>query len=95
MDSRISKVGLYVALAAFTGVMALPFFWMIITSLKPPAETIQYPSTWWPREFRWENYRDAWDAAPFGRFYFNSFVTATAATALQVALRSSWPTPSP
>lgn len=86
MDSRLSKVGLYAALAAFTGVMSLPFFWMIITSLKPPAEIIQYPPAWWPREFRWENYRDAWNAAPFGRFYFNSIVTATAATALQVGL---------
>ncbi len=86
MESRLSKAGIYAALVAFTGLMALPFFWMFITALKAPAEIIQYPPAWWPREIHWENFLDAWRAAPFGRFYFNSILTATAATALQVGL---------
>jgi ABC-type glycerol-3-phosphate transport system permease component len=86
MDSRLSKAGIYAALVAFTGLMALPFFWMFVTALKAPAEIIQYPPAWWPREIRWENFLDAWRAAPFGRFYFNSILTATAATALQMVL---------
>ncbi len=65
-------------------ILGLPFFWMIITSLKPVQEVIVYPPRWLPQEVRLENFVDAWQAAPFGRFYFNSIVTGVATTVLQV-----------
>lgn len=65
-------------------ILGLPFFWMIITSLKPVQEVIVYPPRWLPQEVRLENFVDAWQAAPFGRFYFNSIVTGVATTILQV-----------
>ncbi len=65
-------------------ILGLPFFWMIITSLKPVQEVIVYPPRWLPQEIRLENFVDAWQAAPFGRFYFNSIVTGVATTVLQV-----------
>lgn len=64
--------------------LATPFFWMIATSLKSSVEIAQYPPSLWPKTLRWENFRDAWQAAPFGRFYFNSVVTGAATTALQI-----------
>jgi ABC-type glycerol-3-phosphate transport system permease component len=69
-----------------TGLLALPFFWMVATSLKPLSEVTVYPPTWWPSEIRWSNYAEAWNAAPFGRFYVNSLVAGIGATALQVLL---------
>lgn len=65
-------------------ILGLPFFWMIITSLKPVQEVIIYPPRWLPQEIRLENFVDAWNAAPFGRFYLNSIVTGVATTILQV-----------
>ena len=76
----------YLALAAITGLLVFPFAWMVLTSLKPLPQVTAYPPTWFPSEFRWENYRDAWNAAPFARFYVNSAVTGVAATALQLAV---------
>lgn len=76
----------YACLVVAAGLVGLPFFWMIVTSLKSPAEIVQYPPTWWPGRIRWENYAEAWQAAPFGRFYLNSVVTGAAATVLQVVL---------
>ena len=64
--------------------LATPFFWMIATSLKSSVEIAQYPPSLWPKTLHWENFRDAWQAAPFGRFYFNSVVTGVATTALQI-----------
>lgn len=65
-------------------ILGLPFFWMIITALKPVQEVIIYPPSWLPQEIRLENFVDAWNAAPFGRFYINSIVTGVATTILQV-----------
>lgn len=75
---------IYGCLIAATGCLGLPFFWMVVTSLKPAAEVVQYPPSWWPGTIRWANYAEAWSAAPFGRFYVNSIVTGLAATGLQV-----------
>ncbi len=65
-------------------ILGLPFFWMVATSLKPTQEIIVYPPRWLPQDIRLENFVDAWNAAPFGRFYLNSIVTGVAATVLQV-----------
>lgn len=72
------------ALLCATALLALPFFWMLITSLKSPAEVAAFPPTWLPRDLRFENYADAWRIAPFARFYINSIAVAGTATLLQV-----------
>lgn len=82
--NTLRRAGLYAVLAVATAAMALPFFWMVLTSLKPPAEVMAYPPSWWPGELRWENYVEAWNRAPFGRFYLNSVVSSLGATAMQV-----------
>ena len=81
---RLSSFLLYAALVAVSAGMALPFFWMVMTSLKPPDEVLAYPPSWWPSELAWGNYADAWRAAPFDAFLFNSVVTATGATLIQL-----------
>jgi multiple sugar transport system permease protein len=50
-----------------------PIMWMITTSLKP-ANAVYTPPLLYPTTFRWGNYAQAWDAAPFGRYYLNSVV---------------------
>jgi multiple sugar transport system permease protein len=42
--------------------MILPFYWMIITSFKGFKEAMAFPPTWWPSEFQWKNWVEAWDA---------------------------------
>jgi ABC-type glycerol-3-phosphate transport system permease component len=69
-----------------TALLALPFFWMAATSLKPAHEAAALPPRFLPSEPAWTNYAEAWRAAPFHRFYANSVITAVAATALQLGL---------
>lgn len=83
--THLRTLCLYTALAAVSGVMALPFFWMVMTSLKPPDEVLAYPPAWWPSSLAWSNYAAAWRAAPFDAFLINSVVTATAATLIQLS----------
>lgn len=65
-------------LLAGGAVMLLPFYWMVVSSLKAPAEAMTYPPGWWPEVPRWENYREAWNGpeVDFGRYFWVSIYTA-------------------
>ena len=78
--------GLHLALAAISFTMALPFLWMILTSLKTPAEVGL--DNWLPARPQWTNYREVFEVIAFGRFYWNSIFVAAWVTFLQ-ALSSS------
>ena len=60
--------------------MAFPFFWMVATSLKTPDEVALFPPALLPAAPQWHNYPDAWNAAPFGRYFLNSVGMAGAVT---------------
>jgi multiple sugar transport system permease protein len=42
------------------------------------------PPTWLPSTFRWANFRDAWNFAPFGRYLLNSLIMAGGIAITQV-----------
>ncbi|MBI2760637.1 MAG: carbohydrate ABC transporter permease [Chloroflexi bacterium] len=76
--SRIARRGaLYAVLCAGAIGAAFPFVWMVLTAVKPRAEAVRNPPTVLPETWRWENFVDAWQAAPFGRYFFNSFLVST------------------
>ena len=66
--------------------IGIPFFWMVTTSLKSPAEVAVFPPIWWPKNIRWNNFSTAWNLAPFGKFYVNSIITATTGGVLEVTI---------
>jgi multiple sugar transport system permease protein len=68
-------------------VVVLPFLWMVTTSLKPIKLTYAPPYLI-PTYFEWRNYLVAWQAAPFARFYFNSFIMAVGITSGQLLFSS-------
>lgn len=69
--------------------MLLPFFWMLSTSLKESnAIFSEFPPRWIPETFAWSNYKDAWTAVPFDRFFLNSVIVAVSVTALQILTAS-------
>jgi multiple sugar transport system permease protein len=78
--SRIGSFALHVVVYAMAIATLLPFLWMVLTSFKGMGEIFTFPPTWWPQDFTFENYRDAFTAAPFGRFYFNSLFVAITVT---------------
>ena len=76
----------HLVLIFFTLAVGLPFFWMLTTALKSPVEVATFPPIWWPKTIKWDNFSKAWAAAPFGRFYINSFVTAIMGVLLEVSI---------
>jgi ABC-type glycerol-3-phosphate transport system permease component len=60
--------------------MLVPFFWMLVTSIKPPGEVFLYPPRWWPSEVRWANYGEALTVLPFGQWYLNTIFIMVVST---------------
>lgn len=54
-------------------VMALPFAWMFLSSLKTDPEIFVFPPRWLPETLHWSNYRAVMESMPFGWFIYNSF----------------------
>ncbi|WP_407673404.1 carbohydrate ABC transporter permease [Paenibacillus silvisoli] len=77
----INLVGLLLLVLIF----ALPFVWMISTSLKTLPETMIFPPEWIPRNPVWQNYAEAWGTGPFLHYFTNSIIVAGGILVLQLA----------
>ena len=76
----------YVLLSLGAVVMVLPFVWMLLTSLKPAPELVQF--AFLPKNPTLDNYREVLGTSNFGRWYGNSLLIATIST-LSVAFFDS------
>jgi multiple sugar transport system permease protein len=61
---------------------------MLVTSVETLAESRHFPPTIVPSGIHWENYPNALDSAPFGRFFANSLVVTLASVAGNLAFCS-------
>ncbi|MCK9793924.1 carbohydrate ABC transporter permease [Isoptericola sp. 4D.3] len=85
---RLGRAALYVALGVIAVVMVVPFVWMVLTSLKTPADIAASPPTFLPTEWAWSNYADALAAAPFLTYARNSLVIAVSHTTINLLVAS-------
>ncbi len=84
------QIAVHAVVYAVALTMAVPFVWMVLTSLKTDLEAGSAPtwSTLLPEAAQWSNYVAAWGGggrANLGRFYWNSTVVAVVTTLLAVA----------
>lgn len=70
-----TRLGGYLGMVFCVLIIGLPIFWMIVGSFKNNAEIYRVPPTWLPAEPTLSNFPAAWNSAPFGRYYINTFVT--------------------
>jgi multiple sugar transport system permease protein len=68
----------YILLSLGAVVMVVPFVWMILTSLKPAPELVQF--AFLPKNPTLDNYREVLGTSDFGRWYFNSLLIAVIST---------------
>jgi multiple sugar transport system permease protein len=76
---------LFAILAGTAVITLIPVVWMVLSAFKSAAEVAADPPTWFPESLRWQNFEDAWNFAPFGRFLVNSVVMAGGIAVVQVA----------
>jgi multiple sugar transport system permease protein len=81
---RVGRTLLYLALIGFSFWLLLPFFWLVISSLKMPNDVFSIPIAWWPDPLTWNNYIDIWAKTDMLRWIRNTMVLAVIVTLLQV-----------
>ena len=91
---------IYVILITGAVAVTVPFFWMVSTALKEPAQIFAYPPVLIPHPIVWSNFVDALTVYPFGLWTANTLIialTATVGTVLSTSLtaytfaRLRWP----
>ena len=86
---RVTVAGVrYVLLVGAAVVLALPFGYMVSTSLKAHTLLLEYPPRLIPSSPTLDNYAQAWSANNFGRYFVNSASVAIATTVGTVLLAS-------
>jgi len=77
-NSRMKKINLVThgGLMLFALYLALPFMWIISTSLRLPKDSFSLPPTFWPTDFIVGNYLDVFLQVPFTAFILNSIKIA-------------------
>ncbi len=91
-----ARAMLYSLLVIGALIMIFPFYWMISSAFKTSAEMSIFPPTWAPRNWlNFNNFRVAFNTAPFEKYFINSVVvtassvTATAITTILAAFAFS------
>lgn len=71
---------LYALMLAGAFVFAVPFVWMISTSLKTDLLSRQFPPVWIPPNPRWDNYAEVFRLVPFWRYAWNTLQVSALST---------------
>ena len=74
----------FLLLVAFS--VLLPFYWMLISSVKSMTEYMRNPPTLFPEEFRFENYVWAFETANLERLFFNTVFVGLVSTILSLII---------
>ena len=85
-NSKNLVVFLILLLGSF--VLLTPLWWMISTSLKSTQEILQFPPSFFPKQFHFSNYIEAWKTGDFTRWSMNTLLIAVASTVGNVLINS-------
>jgi len=86
--NRVNRILLYLTIAVLFVLVVFPFYWMIVTSLQPQDAVFSVPPQLWPKHLTFQNYVDAWNAAPWLRYFGNTLFVASASTLISLATSS-------
>jgi multiple sugar transport system permease protein len=76
----IIQVWLYALLAAGAVITTFPFVWMVATAFKSLPEALSPTLQLFPMHWQWRNFIDTFEAAPFARYFYNSFLVGFTVT---------------
>lgn len=76
LNQFLGQILLYAVIIAGLLVFCIPLYYMVSTSVKAEAEVFAIPIHWIPEDFQPANYPEAFQVAPFGRYFYNSLFVA-------------------
>lgn len=88
LTEYLYRFALYGAVILGGIIFAIPFYWMIRTSVMPTTQVYLFPPEWWPERFEWHHFQTPFAVFPFAKFFLNSAIIAIA-SAVGTALSAS------
>ena len=80
------KIGTYAFLIAMALIVLFPFYWMIISSLKSTAEYRRNIPTFWPEQFVFANYAQAFEEGNLWQLFKNTAFVGVVSTILSLVI---------
>lgn len=80
----LGRIAAYFGLTLCILLIGLPVYWMITGAFKTPQEVYAIPPTWIPLEPTLANFAQAWNSAPFERYYLNSLIVTLFGSGFEV-----------
>jgi multiple sugar transport system permease protein len=76
VDRIVRSIILYSLLVGLSVLFLFPFFWMILSALKPQYQIYIWPPKWIPNPIQWSNFKDVFSDPylPFGTFIKNTMI---------------------
>lgn len=74
----------YLVLAAVAAAVLLPFYWMVVSSLKTDNDVFTVPIKWVPHSVVWRNYLDIWHKSQMTTWLKNTLLLSFVVTVLQL-----------
>jgi multiple sugar transport system permease protein len=78
------RVLLYTGLMVAAAALLLPFYWMVVSSLKHSNDVFTIPIHWWPKTMVWQNYLDIWRKSDMTTWLRNTLLLSVIVTVAQV-----------
>jgi ABC-type glycerol-3-phosphate transport system permease component len=72
----LGRIALHLVVTAVGVLMALPFYWMLVTAVSPAPDILAFPPRWIPSHLTGEHFAGALAKAPWLTYYWNSLVVA-------------------
>ena len=88
LTETLYRLLLYGAVILGGLIFAIPFYWMLRTSVMPTTQVYLFPPEWWPERFEWHHFKTPFAVFPFAKFFLNSAFVAIG-SAVGAALSSS------
>lgn len=82
--SVLGRVLGYLVLIAASAAVLLPFYWMVMSSLKTNNTVFTAPIQWVPEVFQWHNYVDIFTRSDMATWLKNTLILSVVVTFLQV-----------
>ncbi len=76
----------YTGMVVVVLIVAVPLFWILITSLKERPDIYTRPAQWFPSPATGENYHDVTTRIPFFSYFRNSVILTLATSAIKIVL---------
>ncbi|EFV93562.1 ABC transporter permease protein [Dietzia cinnamea P4] len=84
--SRAVRIAGYLAMLLVLATIALPLYWVLVTSFKTPDMVYIQPPAWWPDPVTAEPYSRVVEQVPFLRYFTNSLVITGALVTAKLVL---------